>query len=443
MNWQTACRVSPGMFACVTSGGKLKYVDHWKRLDRALLRVVKGRLKRLIIVMPPRWGKSELVSKTLPAWYLGENPTHNVILASYETSFAESWGYKARSIFKEYSFDVWEVEIDKEFMSRGWWLTQKGGGMACSGIQAGITGKGAHLFIVDDSVKNAKQARSKLVRDNIFDEYRATTMTRLEPDGAMILMHTRWHEDDLIGRVIAQAKEDGEEWEVIKIPALDENGDSTFPERWPTERLLQIKMTLGNYFWSALYQGEPTPADGGMFKKEWIRYYDTMPEKFDKIIQSWDLTFGDTGSSYVVGLILGRYKADTYLIDMYRGKWDFPMQTKTIKLAYVKYPNAHRILIERKANGQATIDTLKGIVPGIIPINPTESKEARASAVSYLVESGNFLIPSYRQDIKDTIDEDLIPFPNGVVDDFTDALSQGLSDLYVKQHTMSGIISDL
>jgi predicted phage terminase large subunit-like protein len=426
MNWQTLCRASPASFACAISGSRLKYARHWRMIDKKLLGIINGKVTRLVINVPPQFGKSELVSKHFPAWYLGEYPDRKVILVSYEAEYAASWGMRARELFREYGPQVWGSRLSDLKATNDWWETTAGGYMATAGAMGSITGKGAHLLIIDDPHKNASEAHSKTIRDKIWDNFTSTFLTRLQPKSAVILIQTRWHEDDLTGKLL---RLEGDKWDKVILPALDDKEESLFPDRFSAEELMSRRKTMGSYMFDALYQQSPRPREGGMFKSAWLKYYQRLPEKFDRVIQSWDLTFGDTGESYVVGMVLGRSGADTYLIDMARDKWAFPEQVRQIRLMTAKHPYATAKLIEKKANGQATIDTLRSEIPGIIAINPTESKEARASAISYIVEAGNFFIPEFAS-YKDVLTEELLSFPNGTTDDMVDTISQGLNELY-------------
>ena len=436
MNWQTQARVSPASFACVTSGLKLQYAKHWRLMDQALLKIANGTIRKLIINIPPQFGKSELVSRHFPAWYLGEYPDRKIILTSYEATYAALWGMKARELYRSWGKHIWGRNLDPAKSTTDWWFTDKQGYMTTAGALGAVTGKGAHVLIIDDPHKNAAEAHSKTMREKIWDNYTSTLLTRLQPEGSIILVQTRWHEDDLTGRLI---KREGDQWEKIVLPALDDKEESLFPNRYSAEELKSRRATMGSYMFGALYQQSPTPAEGGMFKKSWIRYYERLPESFDIIIQTWDLTFGDTGDSFVVGLVLGKVGSETYVLDMKRDKWAFPQQIKQIKQTSNQYPNSGKKLIEKKANGQATIDTLKGEISGIVPVTPTESKDARASAVSYVVEAGNVLFPKNASWTETAVDE-LTSFPNGQTDDIVDALTQGLSDLYVKPSTSFGTL---
>ncbi|HET8685710.1 MAG TPA: terminase family protein, partial [Methanosarcina sp.] len=353
-DWVSLCHVSPAIFACIVSGGKLKYGKHWKKIDAALMRIYNGELKKLIVNIPPQFGKSELISKHLPAWYLGKFPQKKIMLVSYESEFAASWGNKARQLYSEYSKFVFGCSLGN--MARAeWWNTDQGGYMVTSGALSAVTGKGADLLIIDDPHKNISDAHSKHSRNKVWDNYLATYLTRLQPGAAQIIIQTRWHEDDLTGRLL---KQEGDEWEKIVMPALNHDyTESLFPERYSVEELLAKKKTMGEYVFNALYQQSPTPKEGGIFKRKWFKFYQRLPDKFDRIIISWDLSEGtedeESGNSYQVGFALGRIGADTYVIDLTRIRADFPEQVRRIKAQALKHKNHKGILIEKKSTGKA------------------------------------------------------------------------------------------
>jgi predicted phage terminase large subunit-like protein len=437
LNWQTLARVSPASLACVLSGGKLQYAEHWRKIDHALMRVARGDCRRLIINLPPQFGKSELISKHFPAWYLGEYPDRKIILVSYESMYASLWGMKAREIYREYSPHIFGSRLNDLKATTDWWFTSRDGYMATAGALGSITGKGAHVLIIDDPHKNASEAHSQLIREKVWDNYCSTFLTRLQPNGSVILIQTRWHEDDLTGRLLAR---EGDKWEKIILPALNDNGESLFPERFTSEEINERRETMGAYMFEALYQQRPTPRDGGMFKQKWWKFYSRLPERFDRVIQTWDLTFSGSGGSFVVGLVLGKVGSNCYVIDMDRDKYDFPEQVRRITQLSERYPLSTSKYIERKANGQAMIDTIKSRIHGIIPVDPKESKEARASAISYLIEAGNVFLPEHAPWKQDFIDE-FNSFPNGPNDDIVDTLSQGLNQLYNKQQAVARMMA--
>lgn len=448
--WISLCNVSPAMFACTISGYRLKYAKHWKLIDNALMRICAGKLKKLIVNIPPQFGKSELISKHFPAWFLGRFPQKKIILVSYESDYAASWGLRARSLYNEFGPSVFGRKLGV-LTQRDWWFTDQEGYMATGGALGAVTGKGADILIIDDPHKNSSEAHSKLMRDKIWDNYLSTYLTRVQPNGAQIIIQTRWHEDDLTGRIL---KQEGNDWEKIILPALDPTESiSLFPERYSVAELLEKKKTMGSYVFGALYQQQPSPKDGGIFKQSWFKYWSRYPDKFDKIIISWDLSEGSEceGSSYQAGTVLGKIKADTYLLDIVRLKVDFPSQVKAIRDLALKHRHKG-ILIEKKSTGKAACDILSRDIPGIVKITPTESKEARASAISYIIEAGNFYLPEHlkftdsngkEKFIKDVVLDEMKAFPNAENNDIVDSVSQGLNHLYNKQQVKDGFIPDL
>jgi predicted phage terminase large subunit-like protein len=435
----------PAGLAIYASRGTWKPARHLMMLNEAFLAVAAGEITRLIVTMPPRHGKSEFLSKYAPAWFLGRFPNERIILASYESDFAASWGRKTRDVLEEYGKEIFhEVVSGRSFASDRWDLASRSGGMNTAGVGGATTGKGAQLFLIDDPVKGPEQAMSKTYRDRTWDWYQAVAYTRLEPNGKIILTLTRWNEDDLAGRILKQAAEEGsqEKWAVINLPALAEENDMLgrevgaplWPERFSKATLLRTKATLSPYWWAALYQQRPSPQEGGIFKRNWMRMYRGPAPKCTKYVQSWDMAFKDLKSSaYVCGQVWGQKGADFYLIDQVRKKLDFPASVKEVRLVTSEHPEASEKLIEEAANGYAVIQTLKNEIPGIIPIIPGKDggKESRASACSYLFEAGNVHIPEDRSWSEDYIEE-LVTFPNGVYKDQVDTTTQALNRLRTK-----------
>lgn len=220
----------------------------------------------LIIEGPPRHGKSEQISKWTPAWYLGRHPDHHVMLTSYEANIAASWGRKVREIIREHGAEWWGVEISVDRSAASDWNTTHGGGMLTAGVGGPLTGRGAHLLIVDDYLKNAEKAMSERIRQTQWDWWQSTVLTRLEPGGKVIVMATRWHEDDLIGRLLKQAENTGKPIARLSMPAIAEDEDSLgreigaplWPERWPLEALESTRSRLERFWWLSLYQQKPS-----------------------------------------------------------------------------------------------------------------------------------------------------------------------------------------
>ena len=411
------------------------YPVHLEAIEDLLMEVYFGKLDRLLLSCPPRHGKSELISKYFPAWWILHRPKDRIILASYEASFAETWGRKVREIVEEYG-QYFGVFLRKDSKRASSWETTEGGGMYTAGVGGPITGKGANLLILDDPIKNAEQALSNTYREKTWDWFNSTAYTRIEPGGAVIVMHTRWHEDDLAGRLGNTGK-----YLAVNFPAIADQedtlgrdpGEALWPKRFPVDTLLEIKEQIGSYWFNALYQGRPSPPEGSIIKREWFRHYEDNETPLGGFwIQSWDLTFKDTkDGSFICGQVWARDGANFYLIDQVRFRGDFVETIDRIKNMVAKYPKTRAVLVEDKANGPAVISSLKREIPGIVPVDVKGSKEARAHAVSPLFESGNVWVPKGKKWLGEYIEE-MITFPAASHDDQMDATSQALDYLRSK-----------
>ena len=434
------------------------YQANWHHIHLAntLDRLAKKEIKRLMVFIPPRHGKSELVSRRLPAFIFGQNPNAKIIGTSYSGELASSMTVDVQRIIDSPTYHelfpnttLFGSEFQKEVpknsryarTSSKFEIVGYDGAYMSAGVNGSITGFGADYAIVDDPFKNRKDAESKTYRDSVFNWFTSTLYTRLEKDACILITLTRWHEDDLAGRLLELAEKDpnADQWEVIRYPALydaniryiDEtdprqHGQALWNEKYNYERLMTIKSTIGSYEWNALYQQTPSSPTGSIFKRNWFKYYEQRPSKFDEVLQSWDLTFKDTSDAdFVVGQVWGRIGADKYLLDQVRARMNFTQTIQAIVQLSAKWPQARAKLIEDKANGPAVISTLQRKISGLIPVEPKGSKIERAYAVSPQFESGNVYIPSNAPFTHDYVEE-LVDFPNGKNDDQVDTTTQAL-----------------
>jgi predicted phage terminase large subunit-like protein len=378
-----------------------------------------------------------MASRNFPAWYLARFPNRRVLLTAYEAEFAASWGGRARAILEEFGQPVFGVGVEGRQKARNSWRVSNGSEMVTAGVGGSLTGRGADVLIIDDPVKNETQAFSQTFRDRTWDWYQSTAYTRLEPGGAIILIMTRWHEDDLAGRILATAENSGEPWRVLSFPAIAEDhdvlgrqpGEALWPDRYGLEALAQIQEAVGSYWWSALYQQRPSLPEGNLFRREWWRFWRELPD-FEEAIQSWDATFSETSDgSYVVGQVWGKLGRDRYLVDQMRGRWSFTQTLDAIRELSRRWPKARIRLVENKANGPAIMSTLQREIGGFVAIEPSGSKEARASSVTPEVEGGNVFLPDPtipgHEWVRDFISE-WATFPRGPNDDQVDAGTQAL-----------------
>lgn len=254
--------------------------SHLALLDATLVAVERGDINRLMVFLPPQHGKSSLISLYFPAWYIGRHPDKYIVLASYEATFAASWGGRARDIIRDYGLELFGVSLDVHRQASDWWWTSDGGYMLSAGVGGPITGKTASVAIIDDPIKNAEEANSAIDRQHKWEWLQSTLYTRLEQDASIILIMTRWHEDDLAGRLLSQMDKGGESWTVISLPAIAEDddplgrrqGDPLWPEKKDKNFLEAQQRAMGPYYWQAQYQQHPTPIGGGLFKRDWFRY---------------------------------------------------------------------------------------------------------------------------------------------------------------------------
>ena len=384
----------------------------------------------LVLSCPPQHGKSLTVTETFPSWYVGKYPDRRCIIACYNDDFAGKFGRRNKAKIDEVGQFVFDIRLKKS-SDRDMEIADHDGGIITRGIMAGITGNAGDLIIIDDPVKNRLEADSSTYRERLWEEWENSIMTRTQAGTKIIIIQTRWHEDDLAGRVIANENF----VEVVNIPVEAEEddilgrniGDALCPEIGKDNKWLQDfkqRYADGKRAWNALYMGRPTSAEGNIFKREWWQYYDKLPEHIQLVGISVDATFKDSDTSDFVAIeVWGKLNGDYYLIDLIKRRMDFPETLKAIRYMADKYPDRHSILIEDKANGSAIISMLKHEIGGIIAITPQESKVARANAITGIVESGNVYLPRYA-DFTGEFVEEFASFPNGVHDDLVDACTQ-------------------
>ena len=420
-----------------THEGRWLRSKHLELVCEYVEKVLSGEIDRLIISMPPQHGKSQTVTETLPSYYLGKYPERRIIEASYGDDLARRFGRRNKQKINQFGQQLFGIQLSKSSSSDTDFEIEKyKGSMITRGIMAGITGQPADLIIIDDPIKNKEQAMSETYRNKLWEEWLNSINTRLSANGKVILIQTRWHEDDLAGRLLMY---EPDKWTYINIPCeAEENdilgrkvGDALFPEigkgnEWLKDFKTSYTSQEGSMTWNALYQGRPTAMEGNMILRKWINYYKELPNIAYKCI-SVDATFKDgDNNDYVAIQVWGKLNNNYYLIDRLKARMDFPTTLQAIKNMRAKHP-VNAVFIEDKANGSAIISMLRKSMSGIIDINPEGGKVARVNAISPLFEAGNVFIPE-REWTNDYINE-LVSFPNATHDDEVDATSQALNRL--------------
>jgi predicted phage terminase large subunit-like protein len=279
--------------------------------------IERGEIDRLMIFMPPRHGKSELASKRFPAWCLGRDPARQIIAASYNSELAADFGRNVRNIVAEPEFaEVFPgVTLAQDSHAAARLNTNHGGAYVAAGVGTAVTGRGAHIALIDDPFKDREDADSERRRDLVWDWYRSTLFTRLMPGGAIVLIQTRWHEDDLAGRLLASESD----WDVLELPALDSDGNALWPEWYDEAALARIRATIGPREWSALYQQRPQPDEGTFFQRDWFKEWEKLPQL--RYYGTSDYAVTDGGGDYTVHRIWGiDASGEIYRVDGWRGQ---------------------------------------------------------------------------------------------------------------------------
>lgn len=418
--------------------------DICQRLERFSDAVAAKQSPRLMLFMPPRHGKSELASKTFPAWHLGRYPFHEFIGCSYSGSLAMDFSRKVRELLRDAAYKPLfpKACLDRDSQSAERWNTDTGGGYVAAGVGGPITGRGAHILVIDDPVKNREDAESESTRNSIWDWYTSTAYTRLAPGGGVLIILTRWHDDDLAGRLLEKMrKEEGDTWEVIEYPAIatvDETyrkkGEALHPQRYDTTALERIKRAVGERDWWALYQQQPTAEDGDLFTKSMIHFYNQKDlPAFSKMrfYTAWDLAIGQAEhNDYSVGITVGvDQNHRLWIVDIQRGRWNAKELTDKIIDVWTVWrsdvtgierghiemtlgPFLDKRIKERKAFG-LYYEPLK---------TGRRDKVARARSIQGRMQQGMVM---FREGCEDTrvLIRELLRFPNGVNDDQVDALA--------------------
>lgn len=381
--------LTPARYAETASGGAWKPYPHLEQLSRAIVDTVAGRdgIRRLLIGFPPQHGKSELTSKYTPAWFLSLWPEKRVILASYQAEFAASWGRKARDVFAEMS-ETTGLQVSKSLKRAEWWgIEGHQGSFASSGAGASITGKGADVFVIDDPFANAEEAQSETIRRKVWEWYQSTVLTRLQKNASLIVIQTRWHVDDLTGRLLAAEQAGGARWRKLNFKAIGDDGSALCPDLHPLAELRETETALGSYYWSALYQQSPVPEGGLFFKHDDInQIVDLEPLKPTKIVRYWD-TAASAEGDYTVGVLM----ADggdgfVYVLDVVRGQWTASARdehiTATMERDAKRWGNRCEQWIEQEAGGAgktvAEINVMRWAKFGCRCERATKEKSLRA-----------------------------------------------------------------
>ena len=422
-----------------------------KKRKRMLAGEIPLETQYIMLNVPPQHGKSMHVTETLPSFFLGNFPDEGVIEVSYNDIFASKFGSRNKDKINEFGEELFGIRISKDTNAKGEWdiidaKTGKKtrGGMISRGITAGITGSSlGDCIIIDDPIKNREEANSEPMREKHWGEWVDSISTRIHPGAIVVLIMTRWHEDDLCGRLLNPEKAKVLPWKRINLPLeCDEKhiaeegnplnrelGEPLWPERYG-KMFIEERKALPSSF-NALFQGRPTAQEGNIIKKAWWRWVDTIPKLEVKIL-SVDASFKDTDDSAKCSIqVWGKEGGYIYLVDNDTRRMDFVTALQAIMNMIRKHPDIGARYVEDKANGSAIINVMNRKIGGFIPVKAdagTGGKEARARAVTPWIESGNTFLPRGTEWANDFVEE-CASFPNGTYADQVDAMSQGMQKI--------------
>lgn len=482
-------RSEPAMLAAYLTRNtrdRFKLWRYTRLLSQKFVDLTTGKSKRQLWSLPPRYGKSLIGSRWGPMWRLNERPESKIILTSYAADLAESSAAFVRDTINGHP-DVFDVHLRRNRQARREFLTDEGGGIRAAGFDGQITGFGAGNgggIVIDDPFKGWPEAHSEAERKHVWDQWQSVLLPRLDDEDAWVLViQTRWHMDDLIGRFMSSDMAD--EWESVRLPAIAEEhnpdsrdpllrapdalgraaGEVLEPERFSLAFELNRAKGMGSYLSAGLLQQRPSPAEGGEIKRAWWRWTTNMPTEHDAWITSWDMKLKEkeTGD-YQVGQVWGRTGDAFFGHSQLRGQWTVLKTACAIALLAFRFPLATRHFIENTGNGPEVMEVLRGAnktfivpkeiadslgmtraerrevgelmrrgLPGVIPVTPKGDKRARARAVTAFLEARNVWLPETSAgvpvDWAGALVDECAAFPTGSHDDMVDTWSQAMAAL--------------
>lgn len=439
-------RTHPASVGEYLSQGAFTRYPHIEKISQLVALSISRGGARIILSAPPRHGKSYIMSRWVPAWFLSHYPDKKVILASYESAFAAHWGRQVRNILQDNPILGVTVASDSHAADR--WDTTLGGGMFTAGVGGPLTGRGGDLLLIDDYVKNAEEADSPTYQQRAIDWWNTTFRTRAEPNASIIILATRWHQNDLIGYLTSEDNENRNEWTVINLPAISESiddymgrqvGDPLCADRFDAKALMDIKRAVGARSWSALYQGSPTPASGGLFTSEMVDFVD-LPGSFDYRFIMVDTAYSDKKENdFTVFTAFGVVKDQMYVIDVFRKQIkasdiEGPLCTFIAKYSGYGFRGTY---IEPKGHGIYLNQTLPR--RGLMVASESQVKEFFSDRRFDKVTRANNAVPhlAFRRvhinrniADKETLLAEILMFPRARFDDFVDTVIDGIKFAY-------------
>jgi predicted phage terminase large subunit-like protein len=460
-------RSSPAGLGMLDYGPDFRLTPHVELMDQKLMQVAdpKEALRRLMVTMPPRHGKSMMCSHFFPAWFLGTYPDRRIILCGYGSEFSEEWGGKARDVLERWGPEVFGVKVSGSSSAKSnWTIEGHRGGMVATGAGGPVVGRGADVLLIDDPTKGEEAAESELQRERMWQWFWSVARTRLEPGGGIVLVQTRWNEDDLAGRLLEHAEAGrGLGWELLNFPALAEEheatmlpdgsvwtrhpGDALWPERYPREELLEIREGELPYWWAAMYQQRPSPIGGYTFQRDWFRYFDEdgfsdlylIPTKTEgpplrfrrgersMLFATVDLatSLKETADYTVMAMwsVVRDINGETYLLllDLRRERMQGPDLVPALRKLNKDW-RPHQIYVESAGFQLAIVqEAMRANLP-VRKLEAVGDKHQRSLLAQDTMSRGRLLFKKGAPWVRDLEDE-LLMFPSGKHDDQVDVVS--------------------
>jgi len=409
---------------------------HHRIIAEKLQRVASGDLKRLIINMAPRHTKSEFASFLFPAWMMGQNPRMKIIQATHTTELAVGFGRKTKNLLDsdEYKEIFPDVKLAADSKASGRWDTSRGGMYYAVGVGSNLAGRGGDLVIIDDP-HSEQTAMSNSGFDDAWDWYTGGPRQRLQPGGSIVLVQTRWSEKDMTGQLLrAMAKDPlADQWEVVELPAIFDDGKPCWPEYWSLEDLTAVKASIPPSKWNAQYQQRPTGEENAIIPREWWRIWegDNIPQ-LQYVIQSYDTAFtkrerSDFSAITTWGVFYPEEGGppNLILLDAKKGRYDFP-ELKALAFEEYEYWDPDTVIIEAKASGLPLTHEMRQTGIPVVNFTPSKGndKVSRVYAVTPLFEAGRVWAPD--KSWAEELIEEVAAFPEGEYDDLVDSMTQAL-----------------
>ena len=409
--------------------------SHHKVINEKFNQLAEGKIKRLIINMPPRHTKSEFASFLLPAWMIGKNPKLKIIQATHTADLAVDFGRKTKNLVDQEDYkQLFDTRLMEDSQAAGKWKTEQGGEYFAAGVGGAITGRGADLLIIDDPHKEQDIKKDSRSFDKAWNWYTSGPRQRLQPDGKIVCVMTRWSTKDLTGQMIrAQGQEGSDEWEVVRLPAIMPNNKPTWPEYWKLEELEKTKASIPVGNWNAQYQQEPTAEEGALIKRDWWRNWEEKdPPKIKYKIQSYDTAFLKSNTAdYSAITTWGVFETEDdgdniILLSAFKDRYEFPELRRVAHEEYLWW-RPDMVLIEAKASGIPLTSELRSMGIPVVNFTPSKGndKHVRVNSVSPLFEAGKIWAPLHEHFAQEVIEE-CAAFPNGDHDDYVDSTTQAL-----------------